>query len=132
MSYWPGNHGFGFDPIGTIPDVVNNSLLFMWDKTLDVLPALPEQWPEGSIKGILLRDQVKLNGLFWKKSGKHIEMSLTSKIKQDITLRLADGNEIESVKIIKGSGRIKKISNRKNCYRLSLNANEKTLLKIKR
>ena len=133
MAYMPGwGAGFGFDPVGSIPDIVNNSLLFMWDKTLDVLPALPEQWPEGSIKGILLRDQVKLNGLFWKKSGKHIEMSLTSKIKQDITLRLADGNEIESVKIIKGSGRIKKISNRKNCYRLSLNANEEVLLKIKR
>jgi len=131
MSYWPGNKGFGFDPIGTIPDVINNSLAFMWEKTLDVLPALPKEWPEGSVNGVVLRNQVKLNSLTWKKSGKHIEMSLTSAIKQDITLRLPSSNKIESVKVVKGIGQTHKISSRENCYKLGLPANEEVSLQVK-
>ena len=31
ISYWPGLNGFGFDPVGTLTDVINNSLAFVWD-----------------------------------------------------------------------------------------------------
>jgi hypothetical protein len=132
MSYKP-NHGtacYGFDPIGAIPDIINNSLAFMWDRTLDILPALPKEWPEGSIEGVLLRNQVKLNRFAWKESGKHIEMSLTSKIKQDITLRLPPDREVDSIEVIKGTGETQSIPTRKNCYKLSLPAKEKISLQI--
>jgi hypothetical protein len=42
ISYWPGHKGFGFDPVGTMPDVINNSLAFCWEGTLDIIPALPK------------------------------------------------------------------------------------------
>ena len=45
IGYWPGLNGFGFDPVGTIPDVLNNALIFAWNDTVDLLPALPREWP---------------------------------------------------------------------------------------
>lgn len=132
MSYKPRHvtKAFGFDPIGAIPDVINNSLVSMWDKTLDILPALPKEWPEGSIEGILLRNQVKLNRFAWKESGKHIEMCLTSQIKQDITLRLPSGKQIESIEVIEGTGKTHSIPQREDCCELSLPARETVSLRI--
>ncbi len=36
-----------------IPAVINEMLLFSTDETIDILPALPKKWVEGSIKGLL-------------------------------------------------------------------------------
>ncbi len=52
ISYLPGLKGFGMDPVGTLPDIVNNSLIYAWDGTIDLLTALPKAWPKGSISGV--------------------------------------------------------------------------------
>ena len=132
MHYWPKKtkQCFGMDPIGTIPDVINNALLFMWGGTLDVLPALPEPWSDGSISGILLRDQIKADECAWKDSGRHVKLSMTSRRAQDITIRFPADRRIASVKVVKGAATARSIAGRAHCYRLTLPENEPVRLDI--
>jgi alpha-L-fucosidase 2 len=88
MSYWPGLKGYGFDPIGTLPDIVNNSLIYAWGGTVDLLPALPDAWPQGSVRGIRLRGQIQVEDLTWNRPGGRIELSLNSGADQSLALRL--------------------------------------------
>lgn len=131
MSYWPGLKGFGFDPIGCIPDNVNNALAFMWEKTLDILPALPKEWGEGSVDGILLRNQVKINHLAWKNSGKYIEIALTSGVGQHIALRFPPGQEVDFIKIKDAREQVQKMPGRLNCYDVRLPEGRKVNLTVK-
>jgi len=132
MYYWSGKSRrcFGMDPIGTIPDFINNALLFMWDGTLDILPALPEQWSEGSISGILLRNQITANECVWRESGRQVELSMTSKKGQEITIRFPAAWKITSVKVVEGGAKAKPIPGREHCHSLKLPANEVVTLQI--
>ena len=97
VSYWPDNKGFGFDPVGTIPDVINNSLVFAWNGKLDLLPALPKEWEKGSIQNILARGQLTINDLSWDSDMGKITLKLTSGKQQEITLRLPDHYKVTSL-----------------------------------
>jgi hypothetical protein len=44
ISYWPQLKGLGFDPVGTIHDLINNSLAFTWSGKLKFHPALHMYW----------------------------------------------------------------------------------------
>jgi alpha-L-fucosidase 2 len=88
ISYWPNLKGFGFDPVGTIPDVLNNALIFSWNNTVDILPALPLEWPEGSISGVLLRGQIHVKKLEWDIHSGRIRLALLSDKDQTINLQL--------------------------------------------
>ena len=96
ISYWPGLNGFGFDPVGTIPDVLNNALVFGWKDTVDLLPALPREWPIGSIHGLLLREQLQLRQLAWNIPAGKLSLNLLSRKDQTITLQLPPGIRIRS------------------------------------
>jgi len=122
ISYWPGLKGFGFDPVGTIPDVVNNSLLFCWDGVLDILPALPNEWPTGSISGILARGQIRIDRLAWDKPAGKIDLTLTSSRKQDITLRLPIGMRLISAKVTQGPAKLTENPKTPNQRRLTVPA----------
>ena len=87
ISYWPGLNGFGFDPVGTIPDMLNNALVFAWNGTVDILPALPHEWPRGSIRGVLLRGHIQVQQLTWDVSAGKIKLCLVSDKDQTVTLR---------------------------------------------
>ena len=54
--------------------------------TIDLLPALPTAWPEGSIEGVLCRGQVELKALTWTPG--RIEAELVSAIAQTLVIRL--------------------------------------------
>ena len=88
IAYWPNRGGFGFDPVGTIPDMIHNSLLFSWQGTLDLLPALPAAWPKGNIRGILARGQIKIDELSWDIATGKIRLALVSGKSQTIAVRL--------------------------------------------
>ena len=55
---------------------------------LVLLPALPEAWPEGEIRGLLARRQITINRLAWDKRAGTVYLKLTSEIQQTISLRL--------------------------------------------
>ncbi|MBS2212664.1 glycoside hydrolase N-terminal domain-containing protein [Carboxylicivirga mesophila] len=88
ISYWPDNKGYGFDPVGTIPDVINNSLIFAWDGKLDILPALPEGWEKGSLEKVLLRGQLQVEELKWDVKKEQVNLKITSKVEQAIEVHL--------------------------------------------
>jgi hypothetical protein len=54
----------------------------------------------------------------------------TSKIKQEITLRLPSGREVGSIEVAKRTEETQSIPERKNCYKLSLPAKETVSLRI--
>jgi len=108
ISYWPGLKGFGFDPVGTIPDVVNNALVFSWNGTLDILPALPAEWPAGSIRGILARGQLRIDSLEWDTATGVVALALTSGRDQLLTLRFPGNWSIREATVVEGSGALTK------------------------
>jgi len=99
IGYWPNRKGFGFDAVGTIPNVVNNALVFSLPGRLDLLPALPSAWPKGAIHGILARGQVTINRIEWNVPAGKLVLELTSGRDQTLALRLAVGKPIETVTV---------------------------------
>ena len=130
FSYWPGRKGFGFDPVGTIPDAFNNSLVFCWEGTLDIIPALPKQWPKGSISGVLARGQLKIDRLAWDVPVGKIDLSLTSCVEQSVILRLPPSCRIESTKVISGEALAKPASDKPDYCTLFLPARETCRVQI--
>lgn len=131
IAYWPGPKGFGFDPVGTIPAIVNNSFVFAWESVLDLIPALPKEWPKGSISGVLTRDRIKINKLEWNRPAGQIDLTMTSGVAQTITVRLPPASQITSVKIIGGKLTKKDLPGKPNCYELVLPAKEISRIEIK-
>jgi alpha-L-fucosidase 2 len=123
MSYWPGLHGFGMDPVGTLPDVVNNSLIHSWGGTVDLLPALPDAWPVGSIRGIRARGQLAIDELSWDQPGGNVKLKLRSGVQQTVTLRLPPTWQIGTAEVV-GDARLEEIDGEGNLRRLHLPKND--------
>ena len=130
VGYWPGRNGYGFDAPGTIPEVVNNSLVFSWDGTLHLLPALPSAWAKGSISGVLARGQIKIDRLAWDMNAGEIELVLNSAIKQTIDLSLPVKYEIRSVKLNGKDVDLDSSDDVENTHKVILPKNAATNIKI--
>ena len=74
--------------------MLNNALIFAWDGTIDVLPALPKEWPTGSISGVLLRGQIQVQQLSWDIPARKVSLTLRSGKTQTVTLRFPPGFRI--------------------------------------
>jgi alpha-L-fucosidase 2 len=122
MSYWPGLKGFGMDPVGTLPDIVNNSLIYAWEGTLDLLPALPEAWPVGSIQGILARGQLHIEKLAWDRPAGQVTLSLNSGVSQMLTVRLPESWSIATVDVM-GDAEVEKVTDTGNHFTLKIHEN---------
>jgi hypothetical protein len=88
IGYWPGPRGFGFDAVGTIPEMVNNALVFGLPGLLEVLPALPKAWPKGSVRGLLARGQIRIEKLAWDIEAGTVRLTLVSGKDQTLDVRL--------------------------------------------
>jgi hypothetical protein len=110
--------------------VLNNSLAFCWEGTLDIIPALPKQWPKGSLSGVLARGQLKIDRLAWDVPARKIDLSLTSGIEQTITLRLPPSCRIESAKVISGEALTKPASGKPNYCTIFLPARKTCRVQI--
>ena len=87
-SHEPNGGIFNTDGNGGIPQIVNTMLVFSRPGRIDLLPALPVEWPTGEIRGILARGQIQIDRLAWDKPAGTVRLALRSAAKQTVTLRL--------------------------------------------
>ncbi|MFA6174219.1 MAG: glycoside hydrolase N-terminal domain-containing protein, partial [Kiritimatiellales bacterium] len=80
FMYLPTRKYFSFDGVGAYPDIINRSLAFALDGTLDLLRAVPPGWRKGVISGILVRGQIRIDRLQWDQDSGAIDLELTSAI----------------------------------------------------
>jgi hypothetical protein len=129
-SHDPNHSFFCSDANGGTPEIVNNMLVFSLPGQLDLLPALPKAWPQGTIRGILARGQITIDRLTWDSAAKKVHLELTSKIDQDVTVRLPAADAIREFKISGGASVIQLDKMPKNARRIHLQGGHKAVLEI--
>jgi hypothetical protein len=116
---------FNMDISGGMPAVILKMLAESDPGRVQLFPALPREWPAGTIEGILCRGQVEIKRLNW--NDRTIRVTLNSGKKQDITL-CAPG-EIKNVEVKNGKTRVRKTDDPRS-RRLSLPANQAIELEL--
>lgn len=87
-SYHDPTEVFNVDIAGGLPAVVTEMLVQSSREELILLPALPEQWSEGSVKGAGTRCGVSVD-LLWKK-GQAVSAKMTAHMDAAFTIRFRD------------------------------------------
>jgi len=77
---------FNTDGNGGIPQIVNTMLVFSRPGRIDLLPALPKEWPAGSVKGIRACGNFTVD-LAWL-DGKVTQYRITSPRPREVTVRV--------------------------------------------
>lgn len=132
--FWLGNlasmHNhkslFNMDISGGMPAVLIKMLVASEPGRIQLLPAVPEVWPVGTIEGVLCRGQIEIKRLHWDNNC--IRISLESAVKQSITLEVP--SEITSISVKNGKASIRKTRN-KNARMVALGAGREIELEIK-
>lgn len=76
---------FNTDIAGGIPQLLIRMLIDIEPGEVTLLPALPPQWPHGSLSGALGRGRIEVRELAWTE--KSVRVTLRSVISQKIILR---------------------------------------------
>jgi hypothetical protein len=95
---------FNMDISGGMPAVLIKMLVASEPGRIDLLPALPLQFAEGSIEGVLCRGQVEIKNLSWNKNS--LQVSLVSG--RDQNLRITGPSAIKNISILEGKTQIEK------------------------
>jgi alpha-L-fucosidase 2 len=90
---------FNVDLCGGFPAIIIKMLLSSQPGVIELLPALPKEWPTGRIQGLPSRCQVTVEDLEWKPGV--VNVTLESKQAQTVALRLP--HTIKSISVTKGS-----------------------------
>jgi hypothetical protein len=98
---------FNTDANGSIPELVNSLLVFSRPGRLDLLPALPQALPRGSLSGILARGQIQVDRLQWNAPEGALHLELTSGKEQTLTLRLPTKDRIRSMAVARGPAAVR-------------------------
>ena len=122
------NHGIlNVDANGAIPEVINNCLVFRRGDVLNLLGALPDALPRGTLRGILARGQLRIDNLTWDSPAGRLHLELTSAKDQTLTLRLPNRPRI---KTLRAAGAEAGKSTRENCRKLRLTQDTPATLDI--
>jgi hypothetical protein len=89
---------FNTDLCGGLPAIVIKMLVDSQPGWIELLPALPTQWPVGRIEGIRCRGQIEVRSLAW--DGDQVTVMLRSAVAQQPRLKLAGG--IQSIAVKQG------------------------------
>jgi hypothetical protein len=116
---------FNMDISGGMPAVLIKMLVSSDPGKINLLPALPSAWPEGSIEGVLCRGQIEVKRLQW--AGKRITIRLVSATDQQVMLGVP--GEIRNIAIENGQGKIQKGIDQTS-HNITLNAGEELTLRI--
>jgi alpha-L-fucosidase 2 len=79
------------DAQGALPTIMMEMLAYSRPGVIELLPALPPALEKGSIQGMLTRTSAKIDKLAWDMPARSVEVTLTSKRKQDVTLIVRHG-----------------------------------------
>jgi hypothetical protein len=79
------------DQQGSIPTIMMEMLLYSRPGVIEVLPALPVSITKGSMKGMLARTFARVDDLTWNMEAKTVDITITSRIVQEITLTARHG-----------------------------------------
>ena len=93
---------------------------------IQLLPALPSDWPSGRIEGVLCRGAIEIHRLQWNES--QIEVTLSSSKLQTVVLELP--TEISQLCITKGAAKASP-SDRANQRTLTLPSGQSVAMLIK-
>jgi alpha-L-fucosidase 2 len=85
-SHNPNLTTYNADAADSIPAVLAEALVYTRPGILELLPALPDQLPRGSISGVRGRNRLLIQNLSWDTGAHTASVTLTSAIAQDITL----------------------------------------------
>jgi alpha-L-fucosidase 2 len=116
---------FNMDISGGMPAVLIKMLAFSEPGRIQLLPALPEAWTEGSIEGILCRGQVEIRKLEWKQD--RIHLTLLSEVDQQIMVEIP--HDIIKISVQKGKAKTEE-TGQKNSRLLSLEAKQDVSVEI--
>ncbi|UII24609.1 glycoside hydrolase N-terminal domain-containing protein [Fulvivirga maritima] len=116
-KYWSSGMGsfhnvgnlLNTDISGGLPAVIIEMLVYAEQGKISLLPALPEEWPEGELSGVLLRGQVELKKMSW--NSKMLEVELFSSVGQEVIIELPEeitNIQADGVKVNKiGVGKVR-------------------------
>lgn len=93
-------HLFNMDISGGQPALIIQMLVGSEVGEIRLLPALPEQWPEGSIEGVLCRGAIEIERMEW--TPEKVDVTLRSKTEQTVNLEL--GESLKTVALPAGKG----------------------------
>ena len=114
------------DISGGMPDVIIKMLAASETGRVQLFPALPKAWSEGTVEGILCRGQIEIKSLKW--SPNKILVTVVSSKKQTITLETPV--EIIGVAVKEGKAGVRK-GRTKNSLTLILPEQQEVSLEIK-
>ncbi len=113
------------DISGGMPAVIIKMLVASAPGRVQLLPALPKEWPAGAVEGVLCRGQIEVERLRWGKDG--IRLRLRSGKKQTVTLEAPQW--ADRAEVAEGDATVK-AADRDNAWRLSLPADRPVELTI--
>ncbi|MGQ4389293.1 glycosyl hydrolase family 95 catalytic domain-containing protein [Streptomyces sp. SAS_270] len=85
-SHNPDLEIYNADSAHCLPAVVVEMLLDSRPGVVELLPALPPEWPSGSLRGIFTRAGVSVDELTWDVTEGFARVVLTSPLERDVTL----------------------------------------------
>ena len=117
---------FNTDICGGLPAVIIKMLVASEVGSLELLPALPSQWPKGRIEGVKARGQLTIRHLEW--DGDRILLGLNSAVRQNLKLEAPGG--LTEARVIKGRARVTEASDRS--WEVALPAGNDVVLELHR
>ncbi|MGW8763669.1 glycosyl hydrolase family 95 catalytic domain-containing protein [Streptomyces sp. NPDC055815] len=84
-SHNPDLHIYNTDAANALPAVIAESLVHTRPGFLEVLPALPEEFARGTIRGVRGRNRVLVESLTWDTAVRSATVTLVSDVTQQIT-----------------------------------------------
>jgi hypothetical protein len=82
-------HIFNVDICGGLPALVLAMLVRSGEARIDLLPALPDAWPRGEVRGVGCRDRLTVHRLTW--TPERVEAEVSSAVDATVTVGLPDG-----------------------------------------
>lgn len=102
-THEPEGRIFNVDANGAMPEIMHRLLFRASPGALELLPALPEEWPRGQITGVLAKGRITIRHLAWDVPARSVTCVLRSQVDQTVSVGLPvhdpDGASTRSVEL---------------------------------